>query len=165
MELPEFPPITMLPASPAIPGCTDMAELPYVDQGQGVEFKVMQVDHAGGTWVTIHRFQPGVQVPSHRHSGNVIAYTLKGKWHYLEHDFTATAGSVVWEPAGSFHTLHVPDDAGVTEVLFVMSGGLALVDDDGRLWGVADAQTELASYRFLAGQQGKTIPDGAILGA
>lgn len=164
MTLPEFPPVNLLPLSSAEPGHTNVAELPWVAQGEGIEVKLVHVNHSNGTWVTLHRFQPGVQVPAHRHAGIVIAYTLSGRWGYREHDFVATAGSVVHEPAGSFHTLYIPEDNdGPTEVLFVMSGGLALANEDGSLWGVADAQTELAAYEYMAQLQGTPIPEGAIL--
>src|SRR4051812_28545594 len=36
--------------------------------------------------------------PRHRHTGPVHALTLRGKWHYLEHDWIATAGDYAFEP-------------------------------------------------------------------
>ena len=63
-----------------------------------------------GTWVILNRFQPGVQLQTHRHTGSVDAYTSAGRWHYLEYDFYIYPGSYLYEPANSVHTLHVPED-------------------------------------------------------
>lgn len=164
MKLPKFPSMRELPLSPTMPVFSNAEALPFVKQGDGIEFKLLQINHLAGTWVSMSRIQPGTLVPTHRHSGQVIAYTLKGEWQYLEHDFIATPGSLVCEPAGSFHTLVVPQHAReAAEVLFFMSGGLTLVDDAGEFWGLADAETELASYVGLANSQDLHIPEGAIL--
>ncbi|MGB0252355.1 MAG: cupin domain-containing protein [Paracoccaceae bacterium] len=42
-------------------------------------------------------------------------WVIKGKWHYLEHDWVATEGSYVFEPPGETHTLVVPE--GVDEMI------------------------------------------------
>ena len=36
----------------------------------------------------------------HYHPQQVFAYTISGKWGYLEHDWTATAGDFVYETPG-----------------------------------------------------------------
>jgi quercetin dioxygenase-like cupin family protein len=46
----------------------------------------------------------------HRHPQAVHGLVLKGRWHYLEHDWVAEEGSYVFEPPGETHTLVVPDD-------------------------------------------------------
>ncbi len=46
----------------------------------------------------------------HRHDGPVHAYVIKGRWYYLEHDWTAIEGSYAHEIPGEVHTLYVPDD-------------------------------------------------------
>jgi quercetin dioxygenase-like cupin family protein len=38
----------------------------------------------------------------------VHAFTLRGEWHYLEHDWIAKTGDYVFEPPGETHTLVVP---------------------------------------------------------
>ena len=136
-----------------------------MEQAPGVEMKVLRVSDDFGTWVVMNRFQPGTVLPTHRHSGGVTAYTLSGRWGYREHDFIATAGSVVREPACSTHTLTVPADGDEPAVIFfVIEGSLTHIGDDGQIWGVSDAQTELARYReMVAEQQGTPLADDAIL--
>ena len=164
VELPEPGNALELPTSPLPPGHVNSEALPWVEQGSGVEAKVLRVSDDFGTWVVMNRIQPGVTLPTHRHGGGVTAYTVSGRWHYLEHDFVATAGSVVREPACSAHTLAV--DADCTEpavVFFVIEGSLAHIGPDGMLWGISDAQTERARYVELAAAQGAPVPEGAIL--
>ena len=62
------------------------------------------------------------------------ASPLAGRWHYLEYDFYSTAGSYIYEPANSVHTLDVPEDnTEDTDVLFVIEGALLNLDPDGRV--------------------------------
>ena len=44
-------------------------------------------------------------VNRHYHPHQVFAYTISGKWGYLEHEWTATAGDFIYEPPGESHTL------------------------------------------------------------
>ena len=83
----------------------------------------------------INRFTPGKRIPTHHHDGAVHAYTLKGRWHYLEYDFVASPGSFVFEQAGSTHTLEaMPDSEEPVEVFFVIEGGLILYTTTATTW-------------------------------
>lgn len=165
VELPEPVKITELPETPLESGHVNEADLPYVDQGWGIEMKILRVNHDSGDWVILNRFQPGTQLPTHRHSGSVFAYTLQGKWGYLESDFTATPGSVIHEPANTSHTLKVADDASdPTIVVFMIHGSLVNYTDDGTIWGISDGHTMLADYLRLAEEQGLSINQDLILG-
>ena len=98
-------------------------DLPWVDATGGIWLRVLRVDEAAGVWVVHNRFEPGVRLQTHRHTGPVDGFTISGRWHYLEQDFFSEAGSYIREPAGSVHTLDVPaDNDGITEVVFVMEG-------------------------------------------
>jgi 2,4'-dihydroxyacetophenone dioxygenase len=44
-------------------------------------------------------------VNRHYHPQQVFAFTISGKWGYLEHDWVATAGDFVYEAPGEAHTL------------------------------------------------------------
>ena len=54
-------------------------------------------------------------VNRHYHPHEVFALTLSGKWGYLEHDWTATAGDFVYETHGEAHTLVAYEDQGSDE--------------------------------------------------
>jgi 2,4'-dihydroxyacetophenone dioxygenase len=137
---------------------------PWVDTGIGIDLKVMRIDLRRGTWVIRNRFQPGVQLQTHKHTGAVEGYTLSGRWHYLEYDFVSTSGSYIHEPAGSVHTLHVPEDnTEPTDVLFVIEGALLNLTPDGQVESVTDAPAILGAYYALLEAAGVTRPTGLIV--
>lgn len=137
---------------------------PWVDTGIGIDLKVMRIDLGSGTWVIRNRFQPGVQIPTHKHTGPVEGYTLTGRWHYLEYDFVSTAGSYIHEPAGSVHTLHVPEDnTEPTDVLFVIEGALLNLTADGQIESVTDGPAILEAYFLLCDAAGIARPSGLII--
>ena len=54
-------------------------------------------------WGDILCAKPGL-VNRHYHPHQVFAYTISGKWGYLEHEWIATAGNFVYEtPGGGPH--------------------------------------------------------------
>ncbi len=139
-------------------------DLPWVDASGGIWLKVLRVDAAAGIWVVRNRFEPGVRLQTHRHTGPVDGFTVSGRWHYLEYDFFSGPGSYIREPAGSVHTLDVPEEnTGVTEVLFVMEGVNLNLASDGSVESVTDGPGTLAAYEALAAAQGLARPTGVIL--
>jgi 2,4'-dihydroxyacetophenone dioxygenase len=89
-------------------------DLPWVDIGDGSKLKVLQVKATEGLWIVQNIFQAGYTVPTHRHTGPVWGYTISGAWRYKEYDYVNRAGSFLYEPAGSVHTLEcIEDDTNV----------------------------------------------------
>ena len=83
----------------------------------------------------------------HRHTNPVHGYVLKGKWHYLEHDWVAEEGGYVYEPPGETHTLVVPDDVEEMITLFQVNGIMLYVDPDGNALGYEDVFTKIEMCR------------------
>jgi hypothetical protein len=138
-------------------------ELPWADTGIGIELKVLRVSIETGIWVVRNRFQPGVRIPRHRHTGPVEGFTLTGRWHYLEYDFWSTPGSYIFEPASSVHTLDVPaGNTEPTDVLFVIEGVLLNLDDNDEIESVSDGPNTLAAYYALCEAQGIARPTGVL---
>jgi 2,4'-dihydroxyacetophenone dioxygenase len=139
-------------------------DLPWADTGIGVGLKVLRVDVAAGVWVLLNRFAPGTRIPRHKHTGPVEGYTLTGRWHYLEYDFWSTAGSYIYEPANSVHTLDVPaENTEDTDVLFVIEGALLNLDDNDQVESVSDGPSLLEAYYLLLDAQGIERPTGILL--
>ncbi|MBW0114297.1 2,4'-dihydroxyacetophenone dioxygenase family protein [Pseudonocardia abyssalis] len=67
-------------------------------------------------------------VGTHRHRGQVTAYTLSGSWGYLEYDWVSRAGDFVEEYPGAVHTLYTENGF---EGFFVINGSLEYVDEEG----------------------------------
>jgi 2,4'-dihydroxyacetophenone dioxygenase len=76
---------------------TGANDLPGVDATGGIWLMVLRVDAASGIRVVRNRFEPGVRLQAHRHTGPVDGYTISGRWHYLEYDFYNAAGSHIRE--------------------------------------------------------------------
>lgn len=122
-------------------------ELPFVPYQDGVVFQLLQVSIEAGLWVVRVRFEPGVTIQRHRHTGEVFAFTLSGSWRYLEYPEVNTAGSYLFEPAGAIHTLHVPEtNDEVTDVWFAVRGANLDLDEQGNVETVIDAGTILEIY-------------------
>jgi quercetin dioxygenase-like cupin family protein len=152
------------------PNAQDMVRLvspddaPWADTGMGILLKIVRFDPQQGTWVIYNRFQPGVQLQTHRHTGSVDAFTSTGRWHYLEYDFESTAGSYIYEPAGSVHTLHVPEDnTELTDVLFVIEGALLNLTPEGTVDNVFDGEAMLEVYVAMAEAAGMGRPTGILV--
>jgi 2,4'-dihydroxyacetophenone dioxygenase len=110
------------------------------------------------------RFQPGYLVPTHKHTGEVFAFTISGSWKYVEYPEVNTAGSYLFEPAGSIHTLTVPEtNEGLTDVWFAIRGANLNLDDDGNVTSVVDAGGIRDFYFAMCEQMGLPRPD--VIGA
>lgn len=134
-------------------------ELPFVELEPGLELKVLQVDIPNGLWVIRNRFAPGVKVQKHKHTGQVFAFTNSGSWKYEEYPEVNTAGSYLFEPAGSVHTLIVPEtNTEVTDVWFAIYGANLNLAEDGSVDMVIDAQLVLEFYLALCQAQGIENP-------
>jgi quercetin dioxygenase-like cupin family protein len=143
----------------ALPDATHRGadELPFVEIGGGNKLKVLQVDVAEGLWIVENIFQAGFEVQTHRHTGPVYAYTTRGAWKYKEYDYVNRAGSFLFEPAQSVHTLQCVEDN--THVWFQMYGVNLNLDADGKIDSVADGPTTLANYYHQCEEQGFPRPN------
>jgi quercetin dioxygenase-like cupin family protein len=132
-------------------------ELPFVEIGDGNKLKVIQVKESEGLWIVENIFMKGFEVPTHRHTGPVYAYTTSGAWKYKEYDYVNRAGSFLYEPAGSVHTLQCVEDD--THVWFQMYGANLNLDADGNIESVTDGAGTLNAYYLLCEAEGLPRPD------
>lgn len=137
-------------------------DLPFVPFTDGVVFQLLQVDVEFGLWVVRTKFDPGVTIQRHRHTGEVNAVTFSGAWKYLEYPNTINrAHSYLFEPAGSIHTL-TTDVEGVdeiTDVWFAIRGANLNLDDDGNVESVLDAGSILEMYENGCAAAGYPTPN------
>jgi quercetin dioxygenase-like cupin family protein len=135
-------------------------DLPFVEIGNGNKLKVLQVDERQGLWIVENIFQSGFAVQTHKHTGPVYGYTTSGAWKYAEYDYVNRAGSFLFEPAGSIHTLTCVEDD--TRVWFQMYGANLNLDADGNIDSVADGAGTLAAYYALCEAQGLPRPNVVV---
>jgi quercetin dioxygenase-like cupin family protein len=106
----------------------------------GVDVWPLFLDAENGVWVLRARFKPGTTLPRHFHTGTVHFYTLSGSWHYLEYpDQPQTAGCYLYEPGGSIHTFHCPEDAEPADGFMVVEGANVNFDEEGNFVNIMDS--------------------------
>src|SRR5258706_6104003 len=121
----------------------DSDERDWVPQAEGVWFKPLLLNVSQGYYLNILPVRGSGVLSRHRHSGPVHAFTLRGTWRYLEHDWVATPGDYAFEPAGETHTLVVPDDVSEMVTLFHVTGGDNYVDPYRGALGYEEGFTKL----------------------
>ena len=146
----------------AVPGAVHIGEdeLPFVDIGGGNMLKVVQVSESQGLWIIQNIFQAGFEVPTHRHTGPVWGYTISGAWKYKEYDYVNRAGSFLFEPAGSVHTLQCIEDD--TLVWFHLHGANLNLDATGNVVSVDDGAGALRAYYALCEAEGRPRPNVVV---
>jgi quercetin dioxygenase-like cupin family protein len=124
-------------------------DLPWLESEDGSKIKVLHVDLNQGLFVVKTRWKPGYAVQTHYHTGSVFAVTYSGSWYYKEYPDTVNrAGSYLYEPAHSLHTLLVSEDNEEdTEVWFAIYGCNINVDEGGSILGLVDASIVMEYYR------------------
>ncbi len=121
-------------------------EIPWVPQGDRVWFKPLRFDLVNGRWVNLLKVAGGGKVNRHRHTGGqVLGYCLQGSWRYLERDWVARPGTLVYEPPGDIHTLVVDGAEGML-TLFILEGVIQYLDDDDNISYQDDVFTKMERY-------------------
>ncbi len=139
-------------------------DLPWAQAGENIHLKILHVSEKAGFWVVQNRFGPGVEVQTHRHTGPVFGMTWAGQWGYKESDFMNTAGSYLYEPAHSVHSLYTPKDAKAeTDVTFVIYGANLNLDAEGNVESVSDGPGVLQAYYALLEAQGLPRPNNILV--
>ncbi len=131
-------------------GCLNAEDtpwIPYTPYAEDVLIKYFKIDPVRGETISLLKVPPGTKLATHHHTGTVIVYTVQGSWKYIEHDWVARPGSVVYETASTRHTpIAVSKDETVI-TLNVVSGELLYLDDAGK--PVATENWRSAMNRYL----------------
>lgn len=130
-----------------VPRAVPEDERIWVPQAEGVWFRPLCLNRSQGYWVNLLRVRRAGVLSRHRHPNPVHGFVLKGRWRYLEHDWTAEAGAYVFEPPGETHTLVVPDDVEEMITLFQVNGVMSYVDPWGNPTGYEDVFTKIDMCR------------------
>ena len=97
--------------------------------GLSVSSRPLLLGTSQGYFVNILRVKRSGILSRHQHTGPVHAITLKGRWHYLEHDWWAEEGGYSFEPPGETHTLEVPEGCDEMATLFHVTGAYVYVEE------------------------------------
>jgi quercetin dioxygenase-like cupin family protein len=130
-----------------VPGVIPDDERVWVPQAPELWFRPLVLHRAQGYWINLLRVRRSGIVSRHRHPMPVSGYVLRGRWHYLEHDWEATEGGFVYEPPGETHTLVVPEGVEEMITLFQVNGVMVYVDPWGKTTGYEDVFTKIEMCR------------------
>ena len=67
----------------------------WVPQAPNVWFRPLCLSVSQGYWVNLLKVTRAGVLSRHRHTNAVHGYVLKGRWHYLEHEWVAEEGGYV----------------------------------------------------------------------
>lgn len=130
-----------------VPNAIPLDERIWVPQGENVSFRPLCLNVSQGYWMNMLRVRKSGVLSRHRHPNPVHGYVVKGRWHYLEHDWVAEEGGYVYEPPGETHTLVVPDDVEEMITYFQVNGIMYYVDPYGEPLGYEDVFTKIEMCR------------------
>ena len=113
------------------PGIATDDERYYVPLSETVGTRPIWISVAQNSWCDVLMATGAGLVNRHYHPHEVFAYTISGKWGYLEHDWVATAGDFVYETPGEAHTLVAYESDEPMKVHFKVKGPLIWLDENG----------------------------------
>jgi 2,4'-dihydroxyacetophenone dioxygenase len=119
----------------------------WVPLGDDTWSRPLHFNVTAGQYTHLMRVTKTGIIARHRHTGPVFAHILRGRWHYLEHDWVAEEGGFAFEPPGETHTLVVPEGTDEMVTLFQVNGALVYVDQEGNALGYDDVFTRLDGAR------------------
>ena len=116
----------------------------YVPFTETISSRPLWISPSQNKWCDILMAKKAGLVNRHYHPHQVFAYTISGKWGYLEHEWTATAGDFVYETPGEGHTLVAYEHHEPMKAIFIVEGPLIWLDDAGEANGYFDVHQYIA---------------------
>jgi hypothetical protein len=131
--------------------------VPFTPYSEDVHIKLIKADPIRGEMIVLMKAPVAMVLPKHVHTGTVIVYTINGAWKYVEHDWVATPGSVVFETAASEHTaVGVPGHGDEVIALNILVGDLIYKDGNGQIVAMENWRTMVE--RYLAWCRANGVP-------
>jgi 2,4'-dihydroxyacetophenone dioxygenase len=96
-----------------------------------VSTRPLWISIAQNRWCDVLMATSAGLVNRHYHPHQVFAYTISGKWGYLEYDWVAGPGDFVYEAPGGSHTLVAYESDEPMRVHFNVTGPLIWLDENG----------------------------------
>jgi quercetin dioxygenase-like cupin family protein len=75
-----------------VPDAAALDDREWVPQAENVWFRPLCLNRSQGYWMNLLKVKQAGVLSRHRHAQPVHGWVIKGKWHYLEHDWVATEG-------------------------------------------------------------------------
>ena len=131
----------------------NVTDIAWQDALPGVRQKALWSDPATKRRAALTRFEPGAQLPMHRHDGDEILYVIEGA--IADESGTVTAGNLGYRPNGCVHSVSSKNGA---TVLAVITGGVQAAKEIGAApHSQVIALSELPWHEALPGVRQKRI--------
>ncbi len=136
----------------------------YAPFTETVGSRPLWINVKDNSWADILRAKSAGLVNRHYHPHEVFAYTISGKWGYLEQPWTASAGDFVYEAPGEGHTLVAYDSPEPMRTLFIVKGPLIWLDENGETAGYFDVHDyiEMCRRHYAAVGLGEEYVNGLL---
>lgn len=128
-----------------VPKITEADDRYFFPMSPTVKARPLWISPSQNMWSGLMRCAQAGLVQRHYHPHQVFAYTISGKWSYLEHDWIATAGDFIYEPPGESHTLVVHESDEPMMAMFIVKGPLIWLDEEGNPTGYFDVHDYIAA--------------------
>lgn len=128
-----------------LPKITEADDRYFFSLSPTVKARPLWISPGTNRWCGLMRVEKPGLVQRHYHPHEVFAYTISGKWSYLEHDWVATAGDFIYEAPGEGHTLVVHESDEPMMAMFIVKGPLCWLDEEGEVTGVYDVHDYIAA--------------------
>jgi quercetin dioxygenase-like cupin family protein len=119
--------------------------VPWVPLADGKSFKPLRFLSGNRGFVELLRLEPGSDIPTHRHTGEVHAFNLEGS-RQLGTGEIIGPGDYVYEPAGNVDSWKNVGDIPLV-VLVVVMGAVEYLGPDGNITSVYTADVLNELYR------------------
>ncbi|MFE5325102.1 2,4'-dihydroxyacetophenone dioxygenase family protein [Embleya sp. NPDC056575] len=119
----------------------------YAPFTETVGSRPLWINVKDNSWCDILRAKEAGLINRHYHPHEVFAYTISGKWGYLERPWTASAGDFVYEAPGEGHTLVAYESDEPMKTMFIVKGPLIWLDENGDTTGYFDVHDYIALCR------------------
>lgn len=140
--------------------------VPFTPYTEEVSIKLLKADPVRGETITLLKAPVAMALPKHHHTGTVIVYTVAGAWRYLEHDWVATPGSLVFETAATSHTaVGVKGHGEEIITLNITVGDLLYLDDSDQVIAKENWLSMVERYRAFCAANGVAEQDVTSFGA
>ncbi|MGH9315902.1 MAG: cupin domain-containing protein, partial [Thermoanaerobaculia bacterium] len=92
-----------------------VGDIAWQEYQPGISFKILWQDPATKRRAQLTRFEPGAQLPLHRHVGDELIFVIEGA--VSDESGTVTVGNVGYRPNGCVHTVSIRNGATVLAIL------------------------------------------------
>ena len=140
-----------------IAGAVTDDERYYVPITDTVSSRPLWISPQRNQWCDILMAKRAGFVNRHYHPHEVFAYTISGKWGYLEHEWTATAGDFIYETPGLVHTL-VSDHPEGVKLFGWLQGPIEFYDEAGKFIETLDVWWFINHYETYCREHGVDEP-------